>query len=236
MKSSLTVISGLTNKLVVGGASTRRARRRNDGRAAQWQCRDRGSDRSDRGRHDLQRGAVQSIEVGVTPATPNGPRRTRWPPSRTRERTRRTCADFDPKSVFNRLFTGTTTTTTTTDQATKLANVRKSVLDAVLADGTALEKKLGVGGQAAARTAPDVHPRNRGAARDDADPPLTATMCTAPTAPTTGKDTNSEAPPAVNSAMADLRSRARLRPDAGADVRVLAAGRARLLSVTSDRT
>ena len=59
--------------------------------------------------------------------------------------------------MFTRLFTGGTTTTMP-DQATKLANVRKSVLDAVLADGAALQKKLGAADKQRRRAASPVHP------------------------------------------------------------------------------
>jgi hypothetical protein len=61
-------------------------------------------------------------------------------------------------------------------------------------------------------------------------PTTTPTMCTSPTTPTTPKDTKSEAPPAVNTAMADLSILA-LACDRTprVDVHVLAARRARLL-------
>ena len=111
-------------------------------------------------------------------------------------------ADYDPKSVFTRLFTGGTTTTMP-DQATKLANVRKSVLDAVLADGATLQKKLGTADKQ--RVEQHLQSIRDIEARLVTTPPTTQpTMCTSPTAPTTAKDTKSEAPPAVNTAMADL--------------------------------
>ena len=78
------------------------------------------------------------------------------------------------------------------------------MLDAVLADGTALEKRLG----SADKQRLEAHLTSirgiEGRLMTTPPPSTTPTMCTNPTAPTVGKDTNSEAPPAVNSAMADL--------------------------------
>jgi len=205
VKSYLTVISGLTNKLVVGGAE------HPTGSAGATTGAPLSGNAVTAASIDqvvanlISNGApFRSIEVGVTPATPNGPQDSLATVSH-KGANAKNVPDFDPKSVFTRLFTGTTTTTTTTtDQATKLANVRKSVLDAVLADGTALEKKLG----SADKQRLDQHLTSiRGIeARLMTTSPVTPppTMCTSPTAPTVGKDTNSEAPPAVNSAMADL--------------------------------
>ena len=144
VKSYLTVISGLTNKLVVGGAE------HPTGSAGATTGAPLSGNAVTAASIDqvvanlISNGApFRSIEVGVTPATPNGPQDSLATVSH-KGANAKNVPDFDPKSVFTRLFTGTTTTTTTTtDQATKLANVRKSVLDAVLADGTALEKKLG---------------------------------------------------------------------------------------------
>ena len=139
----------------------------------------------------------------MTPATPNGAEDSLATVSH-KGANAKNVADFDPKSVFNRLFTGTTTTTTTTDQATKLANVRKSVLD-VGVDGRGEPAEEARGGrQAAARTAPHLHSRHRAAAHDDADRHDAADDVHQPDRADDGKDTNSEAPAAVNSAMADL--------------------------------
>jgi hypothetical protein len=197
------VVSGLTNKLVVGGvehpsgsagATTGAPLKGNAVTAASI----------DQTVADLiSTGApFRSLEVGVTPATPNGPQDSLATVSHKGPNAKNV-ADFDPKSVFSRLFSGSTTTTTV-DQATKLANVRKSVLDAVLADGAALEKKLG----SADKQRVEQHLTSIRAIEQRlmTMPPTTTqpTMCTSPTAPTIGKDTNSEAPPAVNSAMADL--------------------------------
>jgi hypothetical protein len=203
VKSYLTVISGLTNKLVVGGlehptgsagATTGAPLKGNAVSAASI-------DQIVAGL--ISKGApFNSIEVGVTPATPNGPQDSLATVSHKGPNAKNV-PDFDPASVFNRLFGGTTTTTTTTDQATKLANVRKSVLDAVLADGAALEKKLGATDkQRVEEHLTSIRAIEARLVTTPTTPP--ATMCSNLTAPTTGKDTKSEAPPAVNSAMADL--------------------------------
>jgi hypothetical protein len=205
LKSYLTVISGLTNKMVSGppehpkgsaGATTGAPL---NGNAVTLPSIDQVVAKM------ISSGApFNSIEVGVTPATPNGPEDSLATVSHKGPNAKNV-PDFDPKSVFTRLFTGTTSTTTTTvDQATKLANVRKSVLDAVLSDGTALEKNLG----AADKQRLEQHLTSIRAieARLMTMPAGTTqpTMCTSAVAPTVTKDTKSEAPAAVNSAMADL--------------------------------
>ena len=207
VKPYLTVISGLTNKLVVGGSehpsgsagATTGAPL--NGNAVTAPSIDQVVAKL------ISKGAAfNSIEVGVTPATPNGPQDSLATVSHNGPNAKNV-PNYDPKSVFNRLFMGTTTigtTTTTTDQATKLANVRKSVLDAVLADGAALEKRLG----AADKQRVEQHLTSiRGIENRLMSTPTgttTPVMCSTPTAPTVGPDTNSEAPPAVATAMTDL--------------------------------
>ena len=121
----------------------------------------------------------KSLEVGVTPATPNGPQDSLATVSHKGPNAKNV-PDFDPKSVFNRLFTGGDRPPTMPDQATKLANVRKSVLDAVLADGASLQKKLG----AADKQRVEQHLESIRAieARLVTTPPArrTPTMCTQP--------------------------------------------------------
>jgi hypothetical protein len=207
VKPYLTVISGLTNKLVVPGVE------HPSGSAGATTGSPLSGNAVTAASIDqvvaklISAGApFNSIEVGVTPATPNGPQDSLATVSHKGPNAKNV-ADYDPKSIFTRLFMATTTTTTTTtDQATKLATVRKSVLDAVLADGAALEKRLG----AADKQRVEQHLTSiRGIEQRLMTAPTTTggtppTMCSSATAPTTAKDTNSEAPPAVNSAMADL--------------------------------
>jgi hypothetical protein len=206
LKSYLTVISGLTNKLVVGGAE------HPTGSAGATTAAPLNGNAVTAASIDqvvaklISAGAAfNSIEVGVTPATPNGPQDSLATVSHKGPNAKNV-PDYDPKSVFTRLFMGTSSTgTSTTDQASKLAAVRKSVLDAVLADGAALEKKLGANDKQRLEqhltSIRGIEQRISATPSGGTTPP---SMCTSPTAPTTGKDTNSEAPPAVNSAMADL--------------------------------
>jgi hypothetical protein len=204
VKPYLTVISGLTNKIVQGG------REHPTGSAGATTGAPLSGNAVTAASIDqvvakaISAGApFNSIEVGVTPATPNGPEDSLATVSH-RGPNAKNVADYDPKSVFNRLFTGTPTPGTTVDQATKLALVRKSVLDAVQADGSALQRRLG----AADKQRVEQHLASiRGIEQrlmtgTGATPP--PAMCATVTAPTTGKDTNSEAPPAVNTAMTDL--------------------------------
>jgi hypothetical protein len=204
VKPYLTVVSGLTNKLVVGGAEhpTGSAGATTgaplNGNAVTAPSIDQVVAKL------ISKGAAfNSIEVGVTPATPNGPQDSLATVSHNGPNAKNV-PEYSPQAVFTRLFMGAGSgTPTTTDQATKLASVRKSVLDAVLADGAALEKRLG----AADKQRVEQHLtsirgiENRLTSMSTGTMPM---MCGTPTAPTTGKDTNSEAPPAVNTAMADL--------------------------------
>jgi hypothetical protein len=201
LKPYLTVLSGLTNNIVAGGvehptgssgATTGAGLNGNAVKLASI-------DQVVAGL--ISAGApFKSLEVGVTPATPNGPQDSLATVSHKGPNAKNV-PDFDPKSVFTRLFTSGTTTMP--DQATKLANVRRSVLDAVLADGANLQKKLGTADKQ--RVEQHLQSIRDIEARLMTTPATTQpAMCTSPTAPTTAKDSKSEAPPAVNSVMADL--------------------------------
>lgn len=205
VKPYLTVVSGLTNKLVVpgvehpsGSAGATTAAPLN-GNAVTAPSIDQVVAKL------ISKGAAfNSIEVGVTPATPNGPQDSLATVSHNGPNAKNV-PEYSPQAVFTRLFTGAGTgPAPTTDQATKLASVRKSVLDAVLADGAALEKRLG----AADKQRVEEHLTSiRGIENRLTSMSAGTTvpmMCGAPTAPTVGKDANSEAPPGVNTAMADL--------------------------------
>ncbi len=231
VKSYLTVISGLTNQLVVGGnehpsgsagATTGAPLNGNAVTAASI---------DQVVANLIGAGApFKSIEVGVTPATPNGPQDSLATVSHKGPNAKNV-PDYDPKSVFTRLFMGTSGGTGTgggsgaggmgggsgVSQATKLANVRKSVLDAILNDGANLQKRLGSADKQRLQQHLDsiraIEMRlmtststtgagGMGGGSGTVNPP--PTICASPTAPTGGKDTNSEAPPATNSAMCDL--------------------------------
>jgi hypothetical protein len=86
-------------------------------------------------------GSFPSLEIGCSDATPNGP-----------ENTLHTCShrgpnapnypEFDPHAAFTRMFAGTSTTGNV-DQMMKLNQCKKSILDAVLADGNEVSSLLG---------------------------------------------------------------------------------------------
>jgi hypothetical protein len=205
LKSHLTVVTGLEGKLVVGGlehptgsaaATTGAPLSGNAVRSASI----------DQLVADVIAGDApfRSLEVGVTPATPGGNQDSLHTVSH-RGPNARNNPEFDPKAVFKRLFGGTTAPTDDgqSEQAAKLVQVRKSVLDSVLQDGAALQQRLG----AADKHRVDQHLEAIRAIerRLDSSPGIgQPAACTNPTAPTIGKDGSSEAPPAVSTAMAEL--------------------------------
>lgn len=203
-KSYLTVASGLENKLVIGGnehptgsagATTGAPINGNAVRAASI----------DQVVADaISMGApFRSLELGVTPATPNGNPDSLHTVSHTGPNARLN-PEFDPKAVFKRLFMNGELPPKdgNVDQAAKLANVRKSVLDSILQDGADLQKRLGstdkqrIEQHLDAIRAIEMRLQNMSTGSTAA--------CASPTAPTVGKDANSEAPPAVNTAMVEL--------------------------------
>jgi hypothetical protein len=203
-KSYLTVITGLENKLVVGGvehptgsagATTGAGL---NGNAVKAPSIDQVVANA------IAAGApFRSLEIGVTPATPNGPQDSLATVSHKGPNSRNN-PEFDPKAVFTRLFTGSQTPPSTTDPAAKLPGVRKSVLDAIKADGASLQARLG----SADKHRLEQHLESIRAieSRLQIMPPgtMTPAICTSPATPTVGKDTRSEAPPSVNTAMVDI--------------------------------
>jgi len=205
-KSHLTVISGLENMLVQGGnehptgsagATTGAPIDGNAVRAASI----------DQTVADLiSTGApFRSLELGVTPATPNGNPDPLHTVSHNGPNARNN-PEYSPQAVFDRIFAGGPLPTPGSDdaeQAAKLVNVRKSVLDSVLQDGASLQQRLG----ATDKQRIEAHLEAiRGIERRlEAMPPgANLPACSMPTAPTAGQDTQSEAPPDVNTAMAEL--------------------------------
>jgi hypothetical protein len=198
------VVSGLENKLVVGGAehptgsagcTTGAPLSGNAVRAASI----------DQLVADvISTGApYRSLEVGVTPATPNGAPDSLHTVSH-RGPNARNNPEFDPKKVFDRLFKGTSIPDpgAEPDEAAKLAAVQKSVLDSVLEDGKALKLRLGATDQQ--RIEAHLESIRAIERRLAGTPGGTAAECTTPTAPTVERDMRSEAPPAVNTTMAQL--------------------------------
>jgi hypothetical protein len=204
VKSHLTVVSGLENRLVVGGfehptgsagATTGAPLNGNAVRAASI----------DQLVADvISTGApYRSLEVGVTPATPNGAQDSLHTVSH-RGPNARNNPEFDPRAVFDRLFTGGAMPDpgSGADQATKLAVVKKSVLDSILQDGASLQLRLGATDKQ--RIEAHLEAIRAIERRLEATPGGTLAECETTTPPSVGMDTKSDAPPAVNTAMAQL--------------------------------
>lgn len=146
----------------------------------------------------------RSLEVGVTPATPGGNQHTLHSVSHSGPNARNN-PEFDPRAVFSRLFMGNGQPPATGEvqEAARLARVRASVLDSVLQDGLSLQQRLGTSD----RQRLEEHLESIRAIEQRlsaASPEQTALMCDALDAPSVGPDNLSEAPPEVNSAMAEL--------------------------------
>jgi hypothetical protein len=150
----------------------------------------------------------RSLEVGVTPATPNGNPQSLHSVSHNGPDARNN-PEFDPRAVFDRLFAdsvGQQVPDETGDtEAAKLARVRASVLDSILDDGARLQQRLGATDQARLEQhleAIRAIERRLDTTGDGGGG--TPDACGTLTAPTVGRDSQSEAPPGVNSAMAEL--------------------------------
>ena len=90
----------------------------------------------------ISKGApFRSIELGVTPATPNGPENTLHTVSH-RGVNAPNYPEFDPHALFARLFASGTTSADAA-QLAKLNQAKKSVLDMVTTDATELSTMLG---------------------------------------------------------------------------------------------
>lgn len=204
-KSHLTVISGLAGKIVhsgiphpSGSAACTTASPVN-GNAVQGRSIDQlvadtiGQD-----------SPFRSVEVGVTPATPNGNEDSLHTVSHSGPNSRND-PEFDPREVFSRLFGGFEPPADdgAAEQAAALARVRKSVLDSVLTDGARLQQRLG----SADRHRVEQHLESIRAVErrlDGMDVTNTPSACAELTAPTLGPDEASEAPPELNTAMTEL--------------------------------
>lgn len=204
-KSYLTVISGLEGKLVVGGIEhpSGSAGCTTGAPLNGNAVRSESIDQTVAKVLGTPAGGFRSLELGVTPATPNGPQDSLHTVSHSGPNARN-MPEYDPKAVFNRLFMGGGTgMPTEPDQAAKLTKVRKSVLDAVVADGTRLQKRLGATDKARIEahltTIRDIESR-----LDSTPSTGNPAMCSNQTAPTQGKDSKSEAPPEVNTVMSKL--------------------------------
>lgn len=203
VKSHLTVISGLEGKLVVGGnehptgsaaATTGAPLSGNGVRAASI----------DQVVADMISAGspYRSLEVGVTPATPNGNPDSLHTVSH-RGPNARNNPEFDPRAVFDRLFMAVQPPDDGADEeAAKLLQVRKSVLDAILQDGARLQQKLGAADKQ--RIEQHLEAIRAIELRLDSMGGGTLAECASPTEPSVGRDSKNEAPPAVNTAMVEL--------------------------------
>jgi len=147
-------------------------------------------------------GSFPSLEIGCSDATPNGP-----------ENTLHTCShrgpnapnypEFDPHAAFTRMFMGVSSTGNVT-QMMKLNQCKKSILDAVLADGMDVGALLGAKDKA--RLSDHLDAIRQIETRLAAMTPTTPTIQIPPDPQTTGitKDTKSEAPTKVNDVMAQM--------------------------------
>jgi hypothetical protein len=207
-KSYLTVISGLEGKLVVAGvehpsgsaaATTAAPLSGNAVRAASIDqiVADKIAPGS----------PTRSIEIGVTPATPNGPQDSLHTVSH-KGPNNRLLAEYDPKAVFNRLFKDSNTPPAdggVDDPAAQLNGVKRSVLDAVIADGTRLQQQLGMADRDRLEEHLDaIRAIELRLETPDGGGGEPLAECSMIAQPSVGKDMNSEAPPAVNTAMAKL--------------------------------
>src|SRR5690606_29902639 len=87
----------------------------------------------------------RSLEIGVTPANPFGQQDALHTVSHNGPNSKNV-AEYDPREVFSRVFGGFEQPdpgTSEETEATKIARVRRSVLDSVLDDGARLQQKLG---------------------------------------------------------------------------------------------
>jgi hypothetical protein len=148
-------------------------------------------------------GSFPSLEIGCSDATPNGP-----------ENTLHTCShrgpnapnypEFDPHAAFVRMFMGVPTTGNV-DQMVKVNQAKKSILDAVLADGTEVGGALGTKDKARLSDHLDAirQIEMRLAAMTTTMPP---SVQIPPDPQTSGitKDSKSEAPMKVNDVMAQM--------------------------------
>src|SRR5436190_15025488 len=147
-------------------------------------------------------GSFSSLEIGCSDATPNGP-----------ENTLHTCShrgpnapnypEFDPHAAFVRMFMGTSTSGNV-DQMTKLNQSKKSILDAVLADGMEVSALLGANDQS--RLSDHLAAIRQVETRLAAMTTTTPTIQIPPDPQTIGvtRDVNSEAPMKVNAVMAHM--------------------------------
>lgn len=203
-KSSLTVISGLRGNLVNGGAPhpTGSAAATCAAPLNGWAVAGPSIDQviADGISGDS---AFRSIEVGVTPATPNGNEDSLHTVSHNGPNSRND-PEYDPRAVFSRLFGGFEPNPDdgSADAAAAEGRVRRSVLDAVLTDGARLQQRLGASDRQ--RIEQHLEAIRAVERRIDTTPPDVTSACADLAVPVIGPDEASEAPPALNTVMSEL--------------------------------
>ncbi len=195
VKSQLTVVTGLTNKLrgaphPFGSAASTTGGGVESDTAVVASIDQLVADQIGKGT------PFRTLELGVSNATPAGPENTLHAISH-RGRNAPNYPEYDARAVFARLFA---LAGANVDDIAKQNEAQKSVLDAVLADGAALKGSLGATDQLRLEQHLD------GIRQLELRLVNTGT-CTAPRDPAAqgvGKDSKSEAPKNVNDVMAEL--------------------------------
>lgn len=205
LKEYLTVISGLEGKLVVSGFE------HPSGSAGATTGSPMSGDAVRSASIDqivadtIAEGSLfRSLEVGVTPATPNGNPHSLHTVSHNGPNSRNN-AEYNPKAVFKRLFgvVEEPVDDGSADRAAKLLTVRKSVLDSIKQDGARLQNRLGATDRERIEKHLDAI-RAIEMRLQAVDPGGETSVCGGLTEPGVGPDAASEAPPQVNTAMAEL--------------------------------
>jgi hypothetical protein len=146
-------------------------------------------------------GSFPSLEIGVSNANPGGPQNTLHAISH-RGLNAPNYPEFDPHALFTRIFSGASSATTV-DQTAKLNQAKKSILDTVLAEGAEVSKLLGARDKA--RLSDHLEAIRQVETRLQMAPPAPGIKVpTDPQKASVTKDTKSEAPVAVNEAMAEM--------------------------------
>ncbi len=199
-RDQLTVVTGLENKIPGdafhpdgSAASTTGAQTRNN--SAQLPSIDQIIAEQISGASNFR-----SIELGVTPATPNGAQNTLHTCSH-RGVNAPNAPEFSPDRLFNNIFSNVETGPVEDDaQLETLKALDRSILDAVKQDAAELEARLGQRDKIRLEQHLD--------GIRELEQQLTGggpvSSCTPPAAPTVGRDERSEAPANVNEVMASL--------------------------------
>lgn len=148
-------------------------------------------------------GKFSSLEVGVTNATPGGPQNTLHAVSH-RGVNAPNYPEYDPHAFYTRLFADRADASSTAEaELVALNKAKKSILDTVLADG--IEASNNLGARDKARLADHLDAIREIENRLVATPTVSSIQFPAdPSASGIGKDSQSEAPSAVNQVMAEM--------------------------------